>query len=218
MERIRRIILITIGWCFIAQTSWATTAYVTDSFRISLRRGPSIENKILKFIPSGLPVEVFESQDGWSHIQPLDDDEEEGVNGWVLSRYLITRQPWENQARSLVDKNTQQKEKLARLEKEWKESDLLVKKLTNELDANIEALQKLQVQHVKLKKDSANYLELKMAYESIKSKIPELTHENETLRSSQMNRWYATGALILLCGLIIGLLVGKQQKKHKAYL
>ena len=216
MERLRPIILITMGWCFIAQLSWATTAYVTDSFRISLRRGPDIENKILKFIPSGQPVEVFESQDGWSHIQPLEDNEE-AVNGWVLSRYLITRQPWENQVRSLEEQNTQQKEKLAHLEKEWEESDLNIKNLTKELNANIEALKKLRVQHVNLKRDAANYLELKEAYESTRDSLQELIHENEALRSSQMNRWYATGALVLLCGLIIGLLVGKQQKNRKTY-
>ena len=47
----------------LAQTSWAGKAYVTDSFRISLRRGPTIENKILRFVSSGLPVEVLESQE-----------------------------------------------------------------------------------------------------------------------------------------------------------
>ena len=64
------IILITFGVCLMGQTSWAKKAYVTDSFRISLRRGPSIENKILEFLPSGMPVEILESKEGWNLVSP----------------------------------------------------------------------------------------------------------------------------------------------------
>jgi len=105
MKRFRLIIPIALGLCLVGQMGWAAKAYVTDYFRIRLRRGPSIENKILEFLPSGLAVEVLESQEGWA-----------------LSRYLITRQPWEVQARSLKRENAQLKRKLARIEKEWEET------------------------------------------------------------------------------------------------
>ncbi|MCK4728329.1 MAG: hypothetical protein KAT27_05355, partial [Desulfobacterales bacterium] len=71
----RLIIPVTFGLCLMVQTSWADKAYVTDWFRISLRRGPSIENKILKFLPSGLPVEVLESQEGWNRVRLLEGEE-----------------------------------------------------------------------------------------------------------------------------------------------
>ncbi len=190
MKRFRLVILMTLGLCLTAQTGWATKAYVTDTFRISLRRGPSIENKILKFLPSSQPVEVFESQEGWSRVRPLESGQG-SIEGWVLSRYLITRPPWETQARSLKKENDQLKEKLARIENEWDES---------------------------LKREIGDYLKIKAGHETTQETLQRLTKENESLRSSQRNKWFATGALVLLCGLMIGLMVGRQQKKRRSAL
>jgi len=188
MKRFRLIIPIALGLSIIAQASWAAKAYVTDSFRISLRRGPSIENKILKFLPSGMPVEVLESQEGWSRVQPL-ESRQRSIKGWVLSRYLITRLPWETQARSLEQENIQLKEKLARIEEE---------------------------REVTLKRKVADYLELKAAHEIAQETVQTLTRENESLRSSQRNKWFAMGALVLLCGLMIGLVIGGKEKKRRS--
>jgi SH3 domain protein len=167
---------------------WATKAYVTDSLRISLRRAPSIENKILKLLPSGLAVEVLESQEGWSRVQLLEPGRG-SMEGWVLSRYLITRQPWEIQARSLKRENAQLKTKLARIEREWEET---------------------------LKQKIGDYLKLRTGYETAQETVQTLTEENETLRSSHRNKWFAMGALVLLCGLMIGLVTGRQQKNRRS--
>jgi len=188
MKRFRLIIPIALGLSIIAQASWAAKAYVTDSFRISLRRGPSIENKILKFLPSGMPVEVLESQEGWSRVQPS-ESRQRSIKGWVLSRYLITRLPWETQARSLEQENIQLKEKLAHIEEEREET---------------------------LKRKVADYLELKAAHEIAQETVQTLTRENESLRSSQRNKWFAMGALVLLCGLMIGLVIGGKEKKRRS--
>ncbi len=188
MKRFRLIIPIALGLSIIAQASWAAKAYVTDSFRISLRRGPSIENKILKFLPSGMPVEILESQEGWSRVQALEPGKR-SIKGWVLSRYLITRPPWETQARSLGQENIQLKERLARIEGEQGET---------------------------LKRKVADYLELKATHEIAQETVQTLTKENENLRSSQRNKWFAMGALVLLCGLMIGLVIGSKEKKRRS--
>ncbi len=111
------VILITLGLSLVGQTGWARKAYVTDSFRISLRRGPSIENKILRFVPSGLPVEILESEEGWSRVL-VSEGEGQALEGWALSRYLITREPWENQTKSLQHQNALLKEEVAFAKKE----------------------------------------------------------------------------------------------------
>ena len=85
------------------------------------------------------------------------------------------------------------------------------------------ALQELQKKHETLKGGAETYLNLKETYEALKAslekargEIDRLTDENRELRSSQMNRWLGTGALILLCGLMIGVMVGRQQKRRRA--
>ncbi|RLB83353.1 MAG: TIGR04211 family SH3 domain-containing protein [Deltaproteobacteria bacterium] len=183
----RLITPVILGLCLMGQTSWAAKAYVTDTFRISLRRGPSIENKILKFLPSGLPVKVLESQGGWSRVHVLEN--EQGIlEGWVLSRYLITRLPWEEQAKSLKQENAQLKEKIVRIEK-WGEAVRQELGLTRELKEN---------------------------YEVTLKAIQTLTKENERLRSSRRSKWFAMGALVLFFGLMIGLVLGKPQRRLKS--
>jgi len=169
-----------------SHNSWAANAYVTDQFRISLRRGPSTENKILKFLSSGYPVKIMEAQEGWSLIHSA-DDEQESIKGWVLSRYLITRQPWEKQAQSLLQENAGLKKRLAGFENEWKEA---------------------------LKKETDKYEKLKVAYDASQKTMQRLIKENERLKFSQRDRLFLLGAVVLFFGLISGVLVGRQKKRR----
>jgi SH3 domain protein len=102
-------------WIFgITHPASATKAYVTDSFEITHRTGPSNENKITSMLFSGRPVDVLDTQGEWSRVKVLDSDKE----GWVLSRYLVTRLPWEVQARKLQEEIAGMSAKLTRLDKE----------------------------------------------------------------------------------------------------
>jgi SH3 domain protein len=166
--------------------SWATNGYVTDQFRISLRRGPSTENKILKFLPSGYPVEILENQQGWSLVRSA-DDVPESIKGWVLSRYLITRQPWEKQARSLFQENAALKKRLAGFENKWKEA---------------------------LKKETDKYEKLKGVYDASQKTLQRLIKENERLKFSQRDRLFILGAVVLFIGLIGGVIVGRPKKRR----
>lgn len=180
-------VLATLGLSLIAQTSWASKAFVTDSFRISLRRGPSIENKILRFIPSGLPVEVYETQEGWSRVRVLEEDE--GVlEGWILSRYLVRRLPWEDQAKTLKEENGRLKEKLATINEKWE---------------------------AKIRHQQGFSEQLKNNYEIARKTARELTEENEILKSSKRNKWFTAGGLVLFSGLVVGLFLGKQPRKRR---
>ena len=80
------------------------------------------------------------------------------------------------------------------------------------------SLNKSQYAYSTLKKDSADYLKIKAAYDNIKNRTDVLGRENEVLKSAQTNKWFATGALVLLCGLMIGVVIGRQQKKRRSSL
>ena len=211
-------IIILISISFLLFPSWpcfAEKAYVTDKFRISFRRGPSIENKILKFIESGQPVEVMEKKDGWSRIQLLEQDPS-GLEGWVLSRYLISRQPWEKQAHRLMKDNQV-------IEQEVSESRERISLLTNEnshlkhsLQENREKFLKLENDYSALKQEASEYIELKEKYDKNKKQLESQLREMKALKASKQNRWFALGALVMLFGLIIGLQIGKQGRKGRS--
>lgn len=194
----------------------AEKAYITDSSRISLRRGPSTEHKILKFLPSGQPVEVLESEEGWSRIQLLEKDETT-LSGWVLSHFLIFRLPWEDQVKALTLENINIKKELSELQKKLEITLVSEKNLTEDVRGYVEALHSSQREYASLKKKGGEYINLKTSYEQLQKDLKESEIENQALRNSQRNKWFATGALILLCGLMIGLLVGRQEKKRRSY-
>lgn len=222
MKRLQSIVLIVLVLCVIGQSSWAAKAYVTDSFEITLRTGPSVQNKILTLLGSGEAVEVLGSQEEWTHVRVL-GRREDAIEGWVLGRYLETRLPWKTQAESLVKENARLKEGLAQGEKKWSKSADAEQKTTKELEGNIKAFHRLQEEYEALKQGSAEYIKVKAAYEANRSSLEAaqrnvqgLTKENESLKSSQRNRWFAMGALVLLCGLMIGVMVGRQERKRKS--
>lgn len=224
MYRFQFILGIVLALCLMSQWSWAEKAYVTDSFRITLRTGPSVENKIIAMLPSGQPLEVMDSLGDWSHVRLLESGES-SKEGWVLSRFLITRLPWEMRASSLIEENTGLKEKVTPLEKKLSDAVRGEQELAIKLQDVTEALQKLEKNYESLKQGAAGYLKLKATYTATRSKleiiqkeIQGLTEENKKLRSTQRNKWFITGAAVLLCGLIIGLVLGRQQRKRRSSL
>lgn len=224
MKKLLFALTIVLGFCFVAQGSWAARAYITDSFEVPLRTGPSTGNKILSLPVSGQALEVLETEGDWSHVRLLRPGGDE-VEGWVPSRYLVTRIPWELQAKSLNEQNQALKEKLSRLDLQWGKAKGLGEDFAAKLKKKTEALDRLQAEYDSLRQGASDYLKLKTKYDSAKSSLENvqeqaerLTKENEKLRSSQRNKWFATGGLVLLCGMMIGLVVGRQQKKRKSSL
>jgi SH3 domain protein len=222
MNRLQLILAFTLGFCWVAQPGWAAKAYVSDSFQITLRTGPGIDHKIIAMPLSGQPLEVLGSEGDWSLVR-LPKPGGDSVEGWVLSRYLSTRLPWKAQATSLEAENASLKERLDRTEKELSEATGRERSLARELKEHTGALQKVQAEYNSLERRSADYLKLESEYkqnrstlETTQAEVERLTEEVNRLRSSQRNRWFLSGALVLLFGLIIGLLIGRQQRKRRS--
>jgi SH3 domain protein len=180
------LIVLLVPWlCLMVQPAWATRAYVTDSFEITLRTGPSNENKVIAIISTGQTVEILETREGWSYVRLL-NGEEDNKEGWVLSRFLIDRPPWKIQVRAIKEENTRFREKLA------SHKEKLEEVLRREKDAS-------------------------MRVKAMQKNIQRLTEENRRLKSSQQHKWFAIGALVLLFGLIIGLVIGRKQRSRRFY-
>jgi SH3 domain protein len=221
MKKLEIFWIIVLPLCFINQPSCAATAYVTDSFEITLRTGPTTENRIITMLSSGEALEVLETRDDWTHVRFLDSEREQ-KEGWVLSRYLVNRQPWEAQAERLSKENTSLKEKLAMMEKKWEDSSQQGDELQKKFQQTSEALKKVQADFDSLKDESTHFLKLREQYEAAnaalqtaQSTVQELTKKNEILRSSQNIRWFLAGGVVFLSALLIGLIIGRREKKRR---
>lgn len=199
----------------------AYQAYISDTLEITMRTGPSTGHKIIAMLTSGQPVQVLGTENGWARIQ-VSDGEGKGKEGWVLSRFLLKRAPWKTQYEAMRAKNDFLKEKHGDIEQRWQEINQREADLTKQLEETTQSLETLQAKYEELKQGSANYLELKdqfgktqSALEVAQKDVQKLSNENESLRYSQNIKWFATGALVPLLGWIVGILMGRRQKKSR---
>jgi SH3 domain protein len=223
MKRILLLLtIIMVSLSVFSIRSWAETAYVTDRFKVTFRSGPSLDNKVVRMLPSGQELEVLDTQGDWSHVRIV-GEEGDDTDGWILSRFLIERLPWEKQAALLQKQNQELTTKLATSNEKQKAVSTETQQLSGDLKKTQTSLQDLKKKYDSLKKGASSYLALKDDYNGMKSaldssqqKVTVLTNENEKLRSSERRKWFITGALVLLCGWLIGLLMGKKQRRRSS--
>lgn len=210
-------------WLLLVPSAWAEnqTAYVTDSFQVTLRVGPGVEYRIVAMPNSGQAVEVLEVQEEWSHVRLGGASAQEG---WILTRHLLrNRLPWALQAENWKKETMGLREKLPQLDKDYQAAVQREKTLSAELKKTREDLDKVRGEYDSLKKGAAGFLDLQASHRQAKARLEELQglyekvrRENDALASSLETRWFLTGALVLLCGLMIGVVVGHHQKKRKS--
>lgn len=213
---------VTLWVCLASIPCRAEKAYVTNPSKITLRNGPGTDQKILAMVSQNEPVEVLDSQEGWKRVRllaPKWDNKE----GWIEGGFLSSRVPWETQAASFKEENDQLREKLAKIEAEWRELTGEREGIKGKLAENTQAFSDIQGKYQRLKEEAAGYLKLKAEYETAQQRLQEalataetLTKENEELRSSQRNTWFLTGGAVMLVGLIFGLVLGRREKRRKS--
>jgi SH3 domain protein len=200
----------------------AEKVYVTDSFKVTFRSGPSTDHKIIQMLDSGQQLEALRSEDGWTLVRLLSGSGE-AIEGWVLERYLISRPTWKMQAGALKAENEALKKKLSSIEGDWEGLKDAAERQRTELAGSREELKKLQQEYESLKSGASKYLELKREHSDMKAtfeanmeKLQNLAEENRVLRSTERTKWFATGAAVLVCGLVIGLIFGRREKKRRS--
>jgi SH3 domain protein len=206
------------------QESRSETAYISDSFKITFRTGPAPTHRIITMLESGQPVEVLEAQDDWSRVR-VGGSGADAREGWVLSRYLITRRPWRMQAQALRAENERFKERVVVLQEKLRDTEKMQEELTAKLNETTRDLDQLQADYKALEQGSAEFLELQRNFEATQAKLKlareefaALNEQYKQLRYSERNTWFAIGAGILLFGLVFGMILGRREKKRRARL
>ncbi len=194
---------------FASQVFCGKILYVTDKIKITLRTGPSIQNKILRMLLSGTKLyPTGEVENGWIKVKT-----ETGVEGWVLKKYTLTRPPASLKLKDCL----QQTQKLTGVVKENKN-------LKNELSSLKKEYETLKNNFLELKNDAANietlknnYLTAKKELELLKSSVFKLEKENSYLRSRKNLYWFLIGALTVLFSFFVGFIIGRvQRRKNKS--
>ena len=220
MKKLLFVIPVLLILYFSVQSMASGRLYVSDSFEITLRTGPSTENKIIRMLKSGQALDVLETVDKWTRIRTVLNNGTE-VEGWVRNQYLMERIPYESQAKALTSENRKLKEKLSTVTSELTTVERDKQDTSVQFNQTHDELVTLKKDYEALKTASSQYLVLKAEYDEnlaklqfTEQRLKELEVENATIKRSQDYMWFAAGAVVLLFGLIIGSLLGRQSRKR----
>lgn len=220
-------ILLTI-WCIAfvlfapAQGLAQPQCYVAEVQEITMRTGPSLENKVVQILKSGSPLDKVREEGDWVQVRT-----ETGREGWVLKRYITREVPARIQFENFKAKNAELIDKADRVES-------IVGKYERENKALQESLANLQTQLTAVKNDydalaransdvtdmTRKFQEMKAALETARQDMEKIKRENETLRDLSDVKWFLAGAGVFFGGWLFGYFIGRsaRKKSNRMYL
>ncbi|GHD26419.1 TIGR04211 family SH3 domain-containing protein [Parahalioglobus pacificus] len=194
--------------------------YVSDQQFVPLRSGAGSQYRIVhRGIPSGTRLTVTQqSEDGdWAEITT-----DRGTSGWIRSQYLMTDTPAQvaldsaqQRVQTLADENATLQSQLDALNSE--KVDLLNQSTSTESDLRsvseeLTQLKQISGKAVQLDADNRRLVETS---ETLRASVDMLESENQRLEDKLRNNAFMDGALAVLLGVIIALVVPRLWPKRK---
>lgn len=215
----KRVVLCACLFCLYPVLAQAEkSVYVIDQITITLRAGQGTQHQILRTLPSGTPLEVLRTnQDsGYSQVRTKD-----GVEGWVLSQYLI------EEPTSKI-KLTAAEQKLTRVDTEFKDIKAKYEQLLKDKENWDKDMQTVSVERDKLSAEMAKPREAgpeALQPATIDSgaalaggkETELLRQENQVLKDRAKKDWFLAGAGVILIGIVVGLLVSRVRLRRSSW-
>lgn len=204
------LVIASIG--FSSQANSQETRYIRDTLFVPLRSGQSFKHRIVhKGLMSGTPLTLLEvsEDESYSFVKT-----EQGIEGWLQSQYLSDEPSARSQLKNLQaqnqklqTQNTALAKELGNIKKQYSEAQVAVSQLSEKQQGTSKELNEI-------KEISANALTLNDDNKQLLQKNQELLNEvdllkadNQRLNDSIDNEAFMNGALAVLIGVIITLLV-----------
>lgn len=201
--------------CLSANFVYGETMYVSDILKLTLRTGPSTENKILAVIESGQMLNIIKFGDEWSQAQLPD-----GKEGWVLTRYLTPEETNNIKLERLESKHKNLMIQAAALLEENNKLKAESQKLRSDFEVNKKQMTRAQTDYETLKTEVAEFLTLKSKYETAASQLAEQTARADKLEDqltkqelSYHIKWFLAGSGVLVVGFLIGFSTKRQRRR-----
>lgn len=199
------------------------TQYVTDVFEITMRRGPSTQNAIVRMLESGTPLTVLEQDaaSGYSRVRLTTSETE----GYVLTRYLMTAPAARSQlgslrsrVESLRDESGDQGRELDDLRTASAAAQQRIQTLEQDngrLSNELAALQQKAANVLAIDREN---MQLRTDLQETEIQLQGLQQTNADLRSQKGLYGFVVGAAVLLLGIVLGLVLpGLRRRKRGGY-
>ena len=192
-------------------TAMAETLYISDTFEVTMRSGTSTSNSIVRLLRTGEAVTLIEADPAtqYSFIET-----EDGKQGYVLTRFLMSERPARQQLEALRAEHQQQQDSLTAqgseiemLRQELAQAQSDNENLKNTLRASEQELSQVQENA----RDTLNILEQNKRMQTVVDQLREekvrLTEANAELSDTTEMDWFVRGAAVSLIAFLVGILV-----------
>ncbi|MDJ0870915.1 MAG: TIGR04211 family SH3 domain-containing protein [Gammaproteobacteria bacterium] len=185
--------------------------YVEDFVKVPLRTGKSLQNKILRMLPSGTRLELLEvsEEDGYSRVKT-----ERGVEGWILSRYLMEQPSARDRLATAKEELAAEKEAAERLkreigtlrahEAEIERSNRELQENNSQLSQELASIRRTASRALAIEEENARFRE---EVAQRKEELDTLLRQNAVLKDQSRRDWFVAGAGVVLGGLLLGLII-----------
>jgi len=185
-----------------------------------MRNGKSNRQSIVRMLPSGTRVELMESdpEAGYSRVRTRS-----GAEGWVLSRYLLTAPPARVTLPSIqaqLAKSEEARKQLGRELREKSEENAALKRQLGQSETSGEDLERelarirsLSSKTVQIDTENRN---LKQALSETEQALEDAEEEARRLASRSSREWFVIGALVVMFGILVGLILPRIRWRKKS--
>lgn len=197
----------------------ADTRYIHDQLQAYLRTGGGNEFRIVRGVPSGTRLTLLERDgNGWARVRTSD-----GLEAWIEEQ-VLTEQPVARE--QLVRANRE----LNRLREANRELGANLSSLRAEGASTADSLQELQTENRRLQTEldeirriSGDALrmerenrELRESSQMLRNQAELLQNENLRLQNSRENEAFLNGAIAVVIGVLIALVVPRLRPRKKS--
>jgi len=214
------VLLISLCCIFVSTNSLAKTRYVTDTFDVMMRTGPSVKNKIVKVLKSGDALEVLKSdaENGYSQVKT-----QKGDVGYVLIRYLDDQESAKNRVvyleELLAKLKSKPQEVQALLAKSQEQNEALIdenRRFKSQLKRAMSELKRIQ----EISKDSITLanknIRLEGEAQQLLLQLDDVRIQNQALKDNANYVRNLTMVGILLLGLFLGWILSRSGKQRRS--
>lgn len=195
-------------------------AWVTDQFEITMRNGKGSRQTIVRMLPSGTKLEVVEvdKEEGYSRVRTRS-----GAEGWVLNRYLLRQPPARvtmPDVQAQLARSEAQRKQVAQELRDLKKENATVKGQLGQSESSSDDLQRELARITSLSSNTvqidAENRQLKQTLAQTQQALEDAEAESRRLASRSNREWFVIGALVVMFGILVGLILPRIRWKKKS--
>ncbi|MGV6808120.1 MAG: TIGR04211 family SH3 domain-containing protein [bacterium] len=202
----------------------AETRYVTDEFRVPLRKTPCGRCSILiGGLRAGTTLTLLDEKtpegerEPWSQVQTRS-----GKIGWLQSQYLVSEQVGRVRIKAVETELAAAKTENERLSQQIAETNVRLEELELQLSGAQEAKSSSEQELKYIREVSSDAIalqnqnqELLKRNKMLQSEVDVLTATNEQLRGNNSRKWFLYGAIAVVLGAMLTLVVPRLRPRKR---